>query len=70
MPGYFTVSELYIDLLRVMGYISETSFSTHFTSNASNSFIEFGPYKETNMSSIDEYVEIPINNGYFYTGTP
>ena len=70
MPGYYTVSELYLDLLRVMGYISEKSFSTHFTGLSGNSFIEFGPYKETYMSSIDEYVEIPVSKGYFYTGTP
>ena len=70
MPGYYTVSELYLDLLRVMGYISEKSFSTHFTGFEDNSFIEFSPFKETNMSSIDEYVEIPVEKGYFYTGTP
>ena len=70
MPSYYTVHEPYLDLLRVMGYISEKSFSTHFTGFKDNSFIEFGPYEEIYMSSIDEYVEIPVSEGYFYTGTP
>ena len=70
MPGSFTVSELYLDVLQLMGYISEKSFSTHLTGFSGDSFIEFGPYKESHMSSIEEYVEIPVSKGYFYTGTP
>ena len=34
MPSTFDLGELYLDELRIRGYITEASFSTHFSSAA------------------------------------
>ena len=61
MPSAFNLGDLYLDELRTLGYITEASFSTHFTSSSSDeSFVDFGPYREEVMSSLDDYVEIVI----------
>ena len=61
MPSAFNLGDLYLDELRTLGYITEASFSTHFTSSSSDeSFVDFGPYREEVMSSLDDYVEIEI----------
>ena len=32
--------------------------------------MDFGPYREEEMSSIDEYVEILVDFGFFYSAKP
>ena len=70
MPKYFNVGELYVDYLRLLGHINEKAFSTHFTGQDGESFVDFGPPREAEMSDVRELVEIPVKRGFFYTSTP
>lgn len=66
----FKVGPLYLDYLRLAQHITEKSFSTRFTGRFGDNFVDFGPAKESEMSSIEDYVEIAVNKGYFYSQIP
>lgn len=70
MPKNFDVGPLYLDYLRLAEHITEKAFSTRFTGRFGDNFVDFGPAREAEMSSIDDYVEIPMNKGYFYSSIP
>ena len=43
-----------MDYLRILGHIREKTFSTHFTGQNGDSFVDFGPEVENEMSDIRE----------------
>ena len=71
MPRGFDVGDLYLKELRALGYITEQSFSTNFVGKDGESFVDFGPYRDLAMSSLEEdYVELKIEKNFFYAVTP
>lgn len=67
-PYDYEIGPLYLDNLSKAGWITEKSFSTHFEEG--NSYIDFGPVNYRSMSSIEEYVEIAFQKGFFYSIYP
>ena len=51
-------------------HVTEKAFSTRFSGLFGESFVDFGPPRAAEMSSIDELVEIPVNQGFFWTSIP
>lgn len=70
LPGDFQIAPLFLDTLEFANHIFEKSFSTRFTGRFGDSYVDFGPYREDVMADISEYVEIPINKGFFYSIIP
>ena len=70
MPDDYEVGPLYLDILDKAQWITEKAFTTRFTDIDGDSWVDFGPYREEEMSSIDEYVEIPVDRGFFYSAKP
>ena len=70
LPEDYKVGPLILDVLMQAGHITEKAFSTSFTGRFGQSFVDFGPPREEEMSSKAEFVEIPVNKGFFYTAIP
>ena len=70
MPRNFDIPVLYLQDLRQLGYISEQSFSTNFSGKDGESFVDFGPYRDLSMSSLEDYVELKVEKNFFYAVTP
>jgi len=70
IPSDFEVGPLFLDTLSFAQHITEKAFSTRFSGTFGESFVDFGPYREEEMSSIGELVEIPCNKGFFYSSIP
>lgn len=66
----FEVGPIIVDVFSQAQHITEKSFSTRFTGQFGESFVDFGPQREEEMSSIGENVEIPMNKGFFYSSIP
>ena len=59
-----------MDILFEAGHITEKSFSTAFTGRFGDSIVDFGKAQVSEMSDIADYVETPMNKGFFYSATP
>lgn len=70
LPSDYEVGPLFLDVLNAAQHITEKAFSTRFTGPFGESFVDFGPAREDEMSSIDEYIEIKVNDGFFYSSIP
>lgn len=70
MDPDFEVGPLFLDYLRRAGHITEKSFSTHFSNRFGESFIDFGPARRDAMSNINDFVEIQVDSGFFYSLVP
>ena len=71
MPSDFEIAETqFLDVLFEAQHILEKSFSTYFTGKFGESFVDFGPARESEMSDPAEFVEIAVNKGYFYSVVP
>ena len=70
MEDDFEVGPLFVDIFATAQHITEKAFSTRFSGPFGNSFVDFGPQREEEMSSIGELVEIPMNKGFFYSAIP
>ena len=70
LPSDFEVAPLFLDNLEYAYHIFEKSFSTRFTGRFGQSFVDFGPYRAEEMSDVNDFVEIPVNEGYFYSIVP
>lgn len=70
VPEDFEVGPLFLDTLDFAQHITEKAFSTRFSDTFGESFVDFGPYREEEMSNIDEMVDIPCNKGFFYSSFP
>ena len=70
LPDDFEVSPLFLATLNFAQHITEKSFSTRFSGPFGESFVDFGPGREEEMSSLGEQVEIPMNKGFFYSAIP
>lgn len=70
VPEDYEVGPLFLDTLSFAQHITEKAFSTRFSGTFGESFIDFGPPREEEMSSIGELVEIPCNKGFFYSSIP
>lgn len=70
LPKSYDSGPLFLDYLRIAEHITEKAFSTRFTGRFGDNFVDFGPAKEDEMSSIEDYVTIPVNKGFFYSLIP
>ena len=50
-----------MDIMDQAQHITEKAFSTRFSGLFGESFVDFGPPRAAEMSSLDELVEIPVN---------
>ena len=70
MADDFEVGPLFVDIFATAQHITEKAFSTRFSGPFGESFVDFGPQREEEMSSIGELVDIPMNKGFFYSAIP
>jgi hypothetical protein len=59
-----------MDYLALSGWITEKSFSTHFEGFSGSSYIDFGPVNYQSLSSMEYYVELGSEKGFFYSFIP
>lgn len=67
IPEDFNVGPLYLDKLKQASHITDKAFSTHFSGRFGESYVDFGPARASAMSNSEDFVEIAINEDYFYT---
>ena len=70
LPEDFEIGPLYLDNLKRAQHITEKAFSTHFSGRFGESYVDFGPARASAMSSVDDFVEIEVNEDFFYTIEP
>ena len=63
-PTYF------LDVLFDAQHILQKSFSTYFTGQFGDSFVDFGPVVESEMSDPAEFIVLPVSKDYFYSVVP
>ena len=69
LPSDYKVAPLPIDQFINAGHITgDKVFSTNFATG--RSFIDFGPYKEANMSDPMGLVSFSVDQGYFWSAIP
>ena len=66
----FEVGPIIVDVFSQAQHITEKAFSTRLSGPFGDSFVDFGPEREEEMSSKGEQVEIPMNKGFFYSTIP
>ena len=70
LPVDFKTGPLFLNYLREAEHITEKSFSTRFTGQPGNNFVDFGPYNPKEMSDEADLVKIPVNKDFFYSAIP
>jgi len=69
-PQDFEIGPLYMDYLALSGWITEKSFSTHFEGFSGSSYVDFGPVNYQSLASMEFYVELGSEKGFFYSFIP
>jgi len=69
-PRDFEIAPLFMDYLRLTNWVTEKAFSTHFEGFSGSSYIDFGPVNYQSMSSLEFYVELGSEKGFFYSVFP
>lgn len=70
MPKDFEIGPLFMDYIVKTGWVTEKTFSTHFEGFSGTSYLDFGPVNYTGIASLDQYVELYSNDGFFYSVFP
>merc|ERR1712228_898202 len=71
LPTDYSVASSPLDQFINAGHITgDKQFSTNFASAGYNSFIDFGPFREDNMSDPQALQSFAVENGYFWATKP
>ena len=70
MPRDFEIGNLFMDYITRSGWVTEKTFSTHFEGFSGSSYLDWGPVNYTGISSLEYYVELGSNDGFFYSVFP